>query len=317
VIAENVRECTILRIHQQLRYRPLIVLKNTAFTLIAAVVVVLAVIPACRRRTDNAPPVATPSFSASRPRAPLGSPVEITYRFVVAQNATFAEDYRVLAHFVDKNEELMWTDDHAPAIPTSKWSPGQTVEYRRTMFVPIYPYIGDAGVYMGLYSARNQQRLPLTGEDMGQRAYRVGTIQLLPQSESVFIIHKDGWHQPEVAPDNPAIEWQWTKKHGTLAFRNPKRDVTFYLHFDGRPDLFAAPQQVAVQVNGVTVDTVAVDTRDEIIRKVPITAAQLGAGDMVDMKVAVDQTFIPAITPAAKSNDRRELGVRVFHTYVE
>ena len=157
----------------------------------------------------------------------------------------------------------------------------------------------------------------MNGEDLGQRSYRVGTIQLLPQSENVFIIYKDGWHPPEVAPDNAAVEWQWTKKEGTLAFRNPKRDVTFYLHLDGRPDFFTQPQQVAVQVNGVTIDTVAVDTRDEIIRKVPISAAQLGTGDMVDMKVAVDQTFIPAITPAAKSNDRRELGVRVFHTYVE
>ena len=116
----------------------------------AAIAALLAA-PACRRKTETTPPVATPSFSVNRPRAALGSPVEITYRFAVAREATFPEDYRVLVHFMDKNEELMWTDDHAPATPTSKWSPGQTIEYRRTMFVPIYPYIGEAGVYMGLY----------------------------------------------------------------------------------------------------------------------------------------------------------------------
>lgn len=274
---------------------------------------------ACRRKTDDAPPVATASVFVNRPRAALGSPVEITYRFVVAQGAPkLTEDYRVLVHFVDRNEELMWTDDHAPAVPTSKWSPGQTVEYRRTMFIPIYPYIGEAGVQMGLYSPRDERRLPLTGDDSGQRAYRVGTLQMLPQSDNVFIlIYKDGWHAAEVAPDNPAVEWQWTKKEGTLAFRNPKRDVTFYLHLDGRPDFFAQPQQVTVQLNGVTADTFAVGSRDEIIRKVPMTVAHLGTGDMVDMKIAVDQTFIPAVVPAAKSNDRRELGVRVFHTFVE
>ena len=294
----------------------MIVRRCTAVSLIAALAG-SAFSLACRGKTDEAPPVATPSFSVNRPRAPLGSPVEITYRFVVATGAKFREDYRVLAHFVDKNEELMWTDDHAPSIPTSKWTPGQTIEYKRTMFVPIHPYIGDAGVHMGLYSPADQMRLRLNGDDTGQRAYRVGTIQILPQSDTVFLIYKDGWHQPEVAPDNPTIEWQWTKKAGTLAFRNPKRDVTFYLHLDGRPDFFPRPQQVAVQVNGVTIETVTVDTREEIIRKVPIAAAQLGTGDMVDMKIAVDQTFVPAITPAAKSNDRRELGVRVFHTYVE
>ena len=80
--------------------------------------------------------------------------------------------------------------------------------------------------------------MPLSGEECGGRkSYKVGTIELLPQSENMFVIFKDGWHTAEVAQDNPAIMWQWTKKVATLAFKNPKRDVWFYLNLDGRPDL--------------------------------------------------------------------------------
>ena len=41
----------------------------------------------CARKRDAEPPVATPGFTINHPRAALGSPVEITYRFVVAPNA--------------------------------------------------------------------------------------------------------------------------------------------------------------------------------------------------------------------------------------
>ena len=53
------------------------------------------------------------------------------------------------------------------------------------------------------------------------------------------------------------------------------------------------------------------------MRKVSISAAQLGAGDMVEMKIDTGQSFVPAQTPVAKSGDQRELGVRVFHAFVE
>src|SRR3712207_7316024 len=47
---------------------------------------------------------------------------------------------------IEPDGERLWQDDHLPAVPTSKWTPGQTVEYTRTVFVPNYPYIGDANI---------------------------------------------------------------------------------------------------------------------------------------------------------------------------
>ncbi len=271
----------------------------------------------CARKSDTAPPVATPGLSFSQSHAPLGSPLDITYRFTVAADAPrFTQNYRVMVHFLDSDEELMWTDDHDPAVPTTQWKPGQKIEYTRTMFVPVYPYIGDATVAMGLYSTRDQSRLPLAGEDRGQRSYKVATLQLQPQSENVFLIYKSGWHPAEIAHDNPAIEWQWTKKEAVIAFRNPKRDAIFFFHLDGRPDLFSEPQHVTLRIGDQVIDSFALVTREEQIRRIPLTASQLGPADMVEIVIQTDKTFVPA-TVKGGTNDPRELGVRVFHAYLK
>ena len=273
---------------------------------------------ACGKKADTAPPVATPGFAASKPRAALGSPVEVTYRFTVAPGATFDRDYRVMVHFLDADEELMWTDDHEPPTPTTKWQPGQIVEYTRTMFVPLYPYNGTATVSMGLYSPADGRRLPLAGPTKGQRAYTVGTLELLPRSENVFLVFKDGWHPEEVAQDNAAVTWQWTKHEATLSFRNPRKDATFYLHVDGRPDLFAPAQQlVSVRIGDQVVDSFSLRSREEVIRKAAVASAQFGGADTVDMTIVVEPSFTPALVPAASSKDPRELGIRVFHAFVE
>lgn len=288
-----------------------------ACAVLSLVVVGLAA-GACGKKADTDPPMATPAFTVSKTRAPLGSPVEVTYTFTVAQGAKFDQDYRVMVHFIDADEELMWTDDHDPPTPTTKWQPGQTVEYKRTVFIPLYPYNGTATVQMGLYSRQDGRRLPLAGENSGQRGYKVGTMELLPRSENIFLVFKDGWQPEEVAADNAAVTWQWTKREATLSFRNPKKDATFYLHFDGRPDFFTpASQQVVTMVGDQVIDDFALTTRDEVIRRVPVTAAQFGAGETVDMRIKVEPSFVPALLPSANSKDPRELGVRVFHAFIE
>src|SRR6266545_7334642 len=193
---------------------------------------------ACRRKEPAAPPVATPSVTLNHDRAPLGSPLDITYKFVVANDARFDEDYRVMAHVVDADGQMMWDDDHNPPVPTTQWKPGQTVEYTRTVFVRVYPYVGEASIQVGLYSVTSQKRLPLKGEDAGQRAYKVARIQLQPQTENIFTVFKDGWHPAETPEHNAGVEWQWTKRDATLSFKNPKKNVVFYLDVDS-PDSVA------------------------------------------------------------------------------
>lgn len=271
---------------------------------------------ACRRKEPPAPPLATPTVRLSHDKAPLGSPIDITYKFVVANDARFAEDYRVMVHVVDADEELIFAFDHNPPVPTTQWKPGQTIEYTRTVFIPIYPYVGEASIRLGLHSTTNQKRLPLGGEDAGQNAYKVARIQLQPQTENVFTVFKEGWHPAEVAEHNATVEWQWTKKEATLSFKNPKKDSLFYLDLDNPGSVFNEAQQVQVSLGGQVVDEFTLKPKEPELRKIPLRAAQLGAGDVSEIVITVDKTYVPAVVNSS-SKDPRELGVRVFHAFVD
>lgn len=289
-----------------------------AATALSGVMAATLVASSCTRKRETEPAVAKPALELSRPRAALGSPLDVTYRFTVPDGAPrITENYRVFSHFVDSNAEMMWTDDHDPPVPTSEWKPGQVVEYARTVFIPIYPYIGDAAVHVGLYRVSDNHRLVLEGDDQGQREYKVATLELMPQSENIFLIYKDGWHPAEVAPDNAAIEWQWTKQDAVVTFRNPKRDATLYLQFDARADLFPTPQRVTVAVNGEVVDQFDATARDPELRRAQVSAGQLGSGEMAELRITVDNTFVPALLPGASTADSRELGIRVYHVFLE
>lgn len=279
-------------------------------------IVVLAAAAGACRKASNEPPVATPSVTVSQSRVPLGSPLEVTYEFRVAPNAPpFAEDYRVFVHFVDADEELMWTDDHFPSVPTTQWKPGQTIKYNRLLFVPVYPYVGDAAIEVGLYG-KNNKRLPLSGTEKGQRAYQVTKLQVAPQTESIYLTFKDGWHLAEIAADNAATEWHWTKKDATLSFKNPKRNSVFFLDYGGRPKVMAEPQTVTVSIGDQVVDTFQIGPSGET-RRIPLSVTQLGTADQVELKIGVDRTFVPVVVTSGAQGDKRELGLCVFHAYVD
>jgi hypothetical protein len=267
---------------------------------------------ACSGKPKAEPPVATPTVTFSKDKAAIGSPLKITYKFEVLPNATFDADYTVFVHVLDPDGEKLWQDDHAPAVPTSQWKPGQVVEYTRQVFVPNFPYIGEAMVRVGLYNPANGKRLSLNATEVSRQEYVVGKLQLLPQTENVFLIFKDGWHPQEVDPNNPANEWQWMKKSGTIAFRNPRKDATFYLESDARVDLFNPPQQVTVKLGGQPIGSFAADSKERTLKTFPISAAQFGSADMAEITIEVDRAFTPG-----GGGDTRELGLRVFHAFIE
>ena len=279
----------------------------------AAAVALLTLSNSCSRKEADGPPVATPSLTLSHDKVPIGSPVKLTYKFVVAPDAKFDADYWVFVHVLDPTGEQLWTDDHLPTPGTSTWKPGQTIEYTRTVFVPNYPYIGEAAVRIGLYNRTTSNRLTLNAPEVSRKEYLVSKFQLQPQSENIFLIYKDGWHPAEVAAENAASEWQWTKKTATISFKNPRKDSTFYLEYDARTDLFTPPQQVTLRIGSLTIATFPADSRDRKLLMFPISNAQLGPGDMTEIALDVDRAF----GPGNGNGDPRELGIRVFHAFVE
>ena len=291
--------------------------RRTRVLWVGCAVMSIAATIACRRKEPDAPAVATPSVTLNHERAPLGSPLDITYRFVVANAAKFDEDYRVMVHVVDADDEMIWNDDHNPQVPTSQWKPGQTVAYTRTIFVPIYPYVGEASVDVGLYSPTNQKRLPLSGEHVGQRAYRVARLQLQPQTENLPSVFKEGWHPAEIAEHNPTVQWQWTKKDATLSFRNPKKDSVFYFDVDNPGSVLKEPQHVEISLNGTPLQELTLEPGKAQLQRIKLPADRLGTGDSAELRIVVDKTYVPALMPASNSRDPRELGVRVFHAFVD
>jgi hypothetical protein len=266
---------------------------------------------------DDAPPLATVSLTLSKTAAALGSPIDMTYRFQVAPAAAFDGNYRVFMHLLDSDGVNRWSDDHDPPKKTSEWKPGETVEYTRTSFIPVVPYLGEATIRVGLYrSDAPDARAPLSGPEPEGRSYKVATLKVLPQSENVFIIDRSGFNGTEWAPENPAREWFWTKKDYVATFKNPKKDSTLYLEFDGRPDLFNQPQIVNVYLGSQSVANFAVDSVNPVLRRIPLRADQLGSVDMVELRIGVDHAFTPASMPGG-GKDTRELGIRIYRRFVD
>ena len=269
-------------------------------------------------QTDSASPVATPAVGLSRTRVPLGGPLEMTYRFTVAEDVPeFTNDYGVFVHFLDADGELIFSDDHAPPPPTMSWRPGQVITYGRRTIVPVYPYIGEVTVAIGLYSPVMGDRLPLAGEHLGQRAYRVATMEMAPQSESGFLVFEDGWHMAESVPEEPDREWQWTTDRATISFRNPRADSTLYLEVDGRPELFDVPQILTLVIDDTVIEMLEMVSAEPTFHVIPIPAASFGAADAVALTLNVDPTFVPSAVTDGGNPDERELGVQVFYAFLE
>ena len=235
----------------------------------------------------------------------------------MASDARFLEDYRVFVHVIDSDGEPVWDDDHDPPIPTTAWKTGQVVEYVRTHFVPLFSYVGDATLQVGLHSTKDEHRLPLQADPVGHRAYRVARLQLLPQTESPLTVFRDGWHAVEGPTSPGGVAWRWTKKRSTLAFRNPRADSLLYIDVDSPMATLHQAQDVQLSMGGRVLDEFTLPPDKRTLRKVELPSAQMGREDLAELQVVVDPTFVPALASAWGSDDTRELGVRVFHAYVD
>ena len=264
-------------------------------------------------------PVATVTVNLDRGAVPLGGPVTMAFQFAVSPELRpLNEDFRVMVHFLDSNGDMMWAEDHEPPTPTRQWQPGQTISYTRRVRVPMYPflYVGDAVVAVGLYSPATGNRLALTGDPLGQHAYRAASLSLEPQSESSLVYYQDGWHSDEEDADSN-LQWRWTTGYASLSFRNPGSNAILYLELAGRPDLFETSQRVEVRLGDQVVYEVRLDSQELEFHEIPLSVEQFGDSDSVTLDLHIDQTFVPASIPGASSEDLRNLGVRVFYAFLE
>ena len=279
----------------------------------------IALTVGCSKRVEL-PPIANVSFAASRPQVAIGTPVEFTYRFDVLPGAAINGDYVVFVHVIDARGDMIWTDDHDPPVKTSEWKPGQTIgPYTRTVFVPAVPYTGRVTVVIGLYKPGGDERLTLASGASEERfakvqEFKVAELEMLPATDNFRF--GSGWYDLDGDPLTPANRWRWTQQRAAITLRNPKRDVTFHLEMAARTNVFDTPQMVTIVANGQPVSTFAADNTERLIRRIPVTASQLGTADIVEIRIEVDRTFNPSKLPE-RTLDNRDLGLLVFNLFVE
>jgi hypothetical protein len=266
----------------------------------------------------------TPSIQVSRTRVPLGSALEITYTWSLEPGARRLEqDYIALVHFVDDQDVTLFDDDHAPVPPSSAWEPGQNYTYRRTAFVPLFPYTGEVEVRMGLYPLPGRGERPvLKGVDRGSREYAVGKLEFRPQTENVYLYYKEGWYNPEKLPENPTVERQWTKKEAVVAFRNPNfklpepTDVIVYLRGDTCVKCFPKDPTLTVSVGNSVGRRFLIDGPQVRLWKIRVRAKDLGTDEWTDLRLTMDQSFVPRDLYPPLNNDDRQLGFSVYNLSV-
>jgi hypothetical protein len=237
------------------------------------------------------------------------------YRFEALSGVTLPkEPHLVFVHAVDSSGRQLWTDDHALPVPLTQWVPGKPIEYTRVMFVPRVAVGGTVDIRAGLYNPATSVRLPLaaSGEEL---AYRVASIDVRPDEGAAFVAFVDGWHNPERS-DQMGREWRWSRKLGRIAFRNPKAPAELWLELDQPVAGVASPQQVQLVRNGTVLDTFMLDGPSIVVHRTALSPEVLGEGETVELDIVAGQSFVPAEHAALANADRRELGVRVFNTYL-
>lgn len=255
------------------------------------------------------------SVAANRVQVPIESALEVTYTWTTGPAMKkLDKDYRAMVHFLDPKGNLLFAADHVPQPATTSWEPGKTYTYSRTVFVPTFPYIGPVDIRLGLYPEGKGERVALKGEDAGLREYKAGRLEFLDRTKNIFLVYKDGWHSPETSADNPSLERTWTQRDALVSMKNPKKDIVIYLEADTNAKAFTQPPVLTVSVNNKIGVVIPVENSEVFLRKIRVKGEDLGTDEWVDLRLTLNESFVPK--NLGFNNDDRELGLLVYHLHV-
>ena len=258
-------------------------------------------------------PQVTVKVELDRTEVIPGQPFEMTITFQTDPGMKHIPyDGWVFIHFIDPIGNVQFYGDHKPPKPTSQWKGGETITYKRILFVPELAVHGTYTIKLGIYDFEGKHdRVPMKGEEIAHRAYKVGTLQVLPAPPYPLIRYVDGWHDLEINPEEEALSWRWTKKKAVAEIINPRRASKLYIEYEGNIKIFKDnPQHVTIELNGEKIAEFPVDSPGLHLKTFDISPSVLGDNDYVTLTLHVDKTFVPA---EHGEEDTRELGIRVFH----
>src|SRR5438445_207118 len=135
------------------------------------------------------------------------------------------------------------------------------------------------------------------------------------------IVPKVEFNRPR-APLGSAVEVTYTwqveptaKKLAIISFKNPKKDIIVYLEADTNYKAFDQPPVLTIAVGNKAGLVVPIENSEVFLKKVHVKAADLGDQEWVDLRLSMNQSFIPKAKGINPSDDR-ELGLMRYNLYV-
>ena len=89
----------------------------------------ISLLPACQRRKPVEVNPIIPSIKVNRPKAPLGSAIEVTYTWTLEPGAKkLDQDYNAFLHFLDSHRVMLFAESHLPDAAAQRLGAGQDLQ---------------------------------------------------------------------------------------------------------------------------------------------------------------------------------------------
>ena len=258
----------------------------------------------------------SPRVETNKKSVEMGTPIEVQYSFQTSGDYPgLKKDLTVFVHFLDARNTIRFVDDHVPPQLTNQWKAGNTYTYSRTIFIPENIPSGEYTIELGMYTPSGKgERFALNAKRISERSYDVGHLSIVKPRSDLQPVYLDGWYQEEREKNDDWYHWRWISKKATMLAPNPHTDALFYLKADTDPQRFKEPPVVRLVLNGRNVDEFPIEGSEPTIKKYAFSKSQLGENDKVEVKIEVNQSFVPASDGIA--TDKRELSIRVYSLYL-
>ena len=188
-------------------------------------------------------------------------------------------DYLVFVHVLDDQGERLWGDDHPPAVPTSKWRPGQKVEYTRTSIRAELPvHRSGARPNRALFAVR-----PARGCRSAEPTSRAGSTRSRSsrssrsrRTSSSYI--RMGGIRPRCPPRTRRTSGSGPRRPPPSRSGTQRRTRRSTWNSTPGSIRSATPQQVTVRSGDQVIGTFAADAKEPKLVDLPVACRPVGFG---------------------------------------
>jgi hypothetical protein len=228
---------------------------------------------------------------------------------------------KVYIHFSDLSGNILFQDDYFLADSIVNWRANEVKSYTRIIYCPLVKYSGDVLLFAGLYDpdnclkrfevlpSRNSISEKFKNDYIREKLSLLQSKKNKDELSSNRIRFKEGWFEPEIIKDD---NYRWSKGTAYLGLSNMGTNSVLYIEGWSDPEFLQGKQKMTLSL-GTWSDNVLSDSEGYIIKKFTIPREAFCEGEICDLEIKLDQTFIPAET--GKSKDYRTLGFMLREIY--